>query len=218
MLLKEFPLWGIGGYNDFIIQLAEQLKKPLPGQESHQKMMAQFRINSKVQPNEKTRRSAVLILFYPYQDEIFVPLILRPAYDGVHGGQMAFPGGRVEKEDESLIRTALREAQEEIGVKAIDVKVIGQLTEIFIPPSNFFVLPIIGYINYHPTFYPDTREVESIYEINLNEIMDEKNQQIRKVDVRGLRLETPCFVIQKRVIWGATAMMLAELNEVLRRM
>jgi 8-oxo-dGTP pyrophosphatase MutT (NUDIX family) len=204
-------------FNDFIIQLTEQLKEPLPGQEFHLKMMAQFRVNSKVQPNENTRKSAILILFYPYQEEIFVPLILRPAYDGVHGGQMAFPGGRAEKEDENLNRTALREAQEEVGIKAIDVKIIGQLTEIFIPPSNFFVMPIIGYVNYHPTFYPDAREVDSIYEINLKEIMDEQNQQVRKVDVRGLKLETPCFIIQERVVWGATAMMLAELNEILRR-
>jgi 8-oxo-dGTP pyrophosphatase MutT (NUDIX family) len=204
-------------FNEFIVNITEQLKQPLPGREFHLKMMSEARMTSKIQPNENTRKSAVLILFYPYQDEIFVPLILRPAYDGVHGGQMAFPGGRAEKEDENLIRTALREAQEEVGIKAIDVKVIGQLTEIFIPPSNFFVLPVIGFINYHPTFYPDAREVDSIIEVNLNEIMDEKNQQLRKVDVRGLKLETPCFIIQERVIWGATAMMLAELNEVLKR-
>jgi 8-oxo-dGTP pyrophosphatase MutT (NUDIX family) len=204
-------------FNEFIVNITEQLKQPLPGREFHLKMMSEARMTSKIQPNENTRKSAVLILFYPYKDEIFVPLILRPAYDGVHGGQMAFPGGRAEKEDENLIRTALREAQEEVGIKAIDVKVIGQLTEIFIPPSNFFVLPVIGFINYHPTFYPDAREVDSIIEVNLNEIMDEKNQQLRKVDVRGLKLETPCFIIQERVIWGATAMMLAELNEVLKR-
>jgi 8-oxo-dGTP pyrophosphatase MutT (NUDIX family) len=204
-------------FNEFIVNITEQLKQPLPGREFHLKMMSEARMTSKIQPNENTRKSAVLILFYPYQDAIFVPLILRPAYDGVHGGQMAFPGGRAEKEDENLIRTALREAQEEVGIKAIDVKVIGQLTEIFIPPSNFFVLPVIGFINYHPTFYPDAREVDSIIEVNLNEIMDEKNQQLRKVDVRGLKLETPCFIIQERVIWGATAMMLAELNEVLKR-
>ncbi len=205
-------------FNEFIVELTNQLREPLPGPEFHQKMISVARMTSKVQPNENTRKSAVLILFYPYQDEIFVPLILRPAYDGVHGGQMAFPGGRAEKEDENLIRTALREAQEEVGIKAIDVKVIGQLTEIFIPPSNFFVLPIIGYINYHPIFYPDAREVDIVYEINLNEITDEKNQEIRKVEIRGgLQLETPCFIIQEKVVWGATAMMLAELNEILKK-
>ena len=72
-------------------------------------------------PNEKTRKSAILILFYHYQNELYIPLILRPKYDGVHGGQMAFPGGRMEKTDQSLIFTALREAQEEIGIKVCSI-------------------------------------------------------------------------------------------------
>lgn len=204
-------------FDDFIFKLKKQINAPLPGPEFHQKMMNQARANTRVKPNEFTRKSAVLILFYPKDNHVFVPLILRPAYDGVHGGQMAFPGGRAEKEDENLIRTALREAQEEIGIKAIDVKILGQLTEIFIPPSNFFVLPVIGFINYLPDFYPDAREVDAIFEIPIEEFLSESNIQIRKVNVRGLLLETPCFVINDRIIWGATAMMLAELVEILKR-
>ncbi|MFN3850198.1 MAG: NUDIX hydrolase [Spirosomataceae bacterium] len=204
-------------FHDFINKIDQELKSPLPGPDFHLKMMNQARANTRSKPNEFTRRSAVLILFFPKQSGVHVPLILRPAYDGVHGGQMAFPGGREEKEDENLIRTALREAQEEIGIKAIDVKILGQLTEIFIPPSNFFVLPVIGFVNYQPEFYPDAREVDEIFEIHLNEFLDEKNVQVRKVNVRGLLLETPCFVINERIIWGATAMMLAELVEILKR-
>ncbi len=106
------------------------------------------------------------------QNEIYFPLILRPAYDGVHSGQVAFPGGRYEKTDENLIRTALREAQEEIGLRLNDVKVLGILTELFIPASNFYVLPVVATIPYRPDFYPDPREVEDIFEIKLKDISD----------------------------------------------
>nr|MCU0341334.1 CoA pyrophosphatase [Spirosomataceae bacterium] len=93
-------------FSDLQESLEVRLKQPLPGREAHLKMVSATRLKLNVQPNEKTRKSAVLILFYPYRDQIFVPLILRPTYDGVHAGQMAFPGGRFEKKDESLIRTA----------------------------------------------------------------------------------------------------------------
>jgi 8-oxo-dGTP pyrophosphatase MutT (NUDIX family) len=202
-------------FNDFINHLQLQLRQPLPGPEAHQKMASATRLRLKTQPNEKTRRSAVLILFYPYRDQVFAPLILRPKYDGVHAGQMAFPGGRYEKTDENLIRTALREAQEEIGIKASDVQVLGQLTELFIPPSNFFVLPVIGKLSYRPDFYPDPREVEAVLEVSLNEMMDETIVGSTLLDVRGVSIDAPFYDIQGHKVWGATAMMISELLTVI---
>lgn len=204
-------------FNDFISTLDTQLRQPLPGPEAHLKMASATRLRLKVQPNEKTRRSAVLILFYPYRDQILVPLILRPKYDGVHAGQMAFPGGRYEKTDENLIRTALREAQEEIGIKASDVQILGKLTELFIPPSNFYVLPVVGKLAYKPDFYPDPREVEAVLEVNLEELMDENNVGFTELDVRGITIEAPFYDIQGHKVWGATAMMISELLTVIRQ-
>lgn len=202
-------------FHTFVESIAQRLSEPLPGEEAHQKMMAGARLRIKISPNQQTRRSAILILFYPFLDEIYLPLILRPAYDGVHGGQMAFPGGRMEKTDENLIRTALREAQEEIGIRLTDVKVLGHLTEIFIPPSNFFVLPVIGVVPFKPDFYPDAREVDQIIEVSLREITDERIITLQELNVRGLTIEAPTYNLQGHKVWGATAMMIAELLEVI---
>ena len=184
---------------------------PLPGATAHQKMLSATRIALKILPNERTRRSAVLILFYQHRDEIWLPLILRPKYDGVHAGQMAFPGGRFEKTDESLIRTALREAQEEIGIKANDVQILGVLSELFIPPSNFYVLPVVGILPYRPDFYPDPREVDQVFEVKFSEMNDEKIVGLTEIDVRGVLIDAPFYDIQGHKVWGATAMMISEL-------
>ena len=193
-------------------------QNPLPGHEKIMQKILPSRLNSKVLPNENTRRSAVLLMFYPKGNEIFLPLILRPQYDGVHGGQMAFPGGRVEFKDKDIQATALREAQEEIGIKATDVKVLTNLTELFIPPSNLYCQPVLGCLPYRPDFYPDEREVAGIFEVTIAEILDPAIIQIRSIEARGQKFETPCFVIQNQVVWGATALMIAELIEILKKM
>jgi 8-oxo-dGTP pyrophosphatase MutT (NUDIX family) len=204
-------------FADFILNLNKRLsEQALPGHESIMQKMSPYRLKVKIEPNANTRRSAVLMMFYPKGEEIYLPLILRPQYDGVHGGQMAFPGGRVELKDKDIQATALREAQEEIGIKATDVKVIKNLTELFIPPSNMFCQPVVGFMPYRPEFYPDEREVAGIFEVSISEILDPSIVQVRIVETRGVKLETPCFVIQEQVVWGATALMIAELIEVLK--
>ena len=200
----------------FIKKLSIRLQKPLPGQDAHDKMASESRLKLKMpSPSERTRESAVLILFYPSKNDIFVPLILRPQYDGVHGGQMAFPGGRAEKEDENLVRTAMREAQEEIGVRLTDIKVIGQLTKLYIPPSNFFVQPIIGCMNHKPDFYPDAREVDKVIEVTLEEIINPEIIGRKMLNVRGVEVDAPFYQIQEHTVWGATAMMISELLTVI---
>ncbi len=198
-------------------KLSILLNEPLPGLAFHQKMKGLTPLKDDSEPNQFTKKSAVLILFYPDKDEIKIPLILRPPYDGTHGGQMSFPGGKVELEDESLIRTALREAQEEIGIKAIDVHVLGKLTEIYIPPSNFLVLPVIGYINYTPDFYPDAKEVEEIVKITIEEMQDENSVEFREIQTRKISFKTQCYILKEKIVWGATALMIAELNEILKK-
>ena len=203
-------------FTTFIEKIKYRLQQPLPGQTAHDKMASEGRLRLKMPlPNERTRESAVLILFYPAKNEIFIPLILRPQYDGVHGGQMAFPGGRAEKEDESLIRTAMREAQEEIGVRLTDITVLGQLTKLFIPPSNFFVQPVIGYMNHKPDFYPDAREVDKVIEITLSEIINPAIIGRKILQVKGIEVDAPFYEIQEHTVWGATAMMISELLTVI---
>ena len=92
---------------------------------------------------------------------------------------MALPGGKMEYTDENLVRTALREAQEEIGVKAMDVNILGELTDVFIPVSNFIVRPIVGYLDYKPDFFPDKKEVEKIFEVEFSDFLKLENKGIR---------------------------------------
>ena len=206
-------------FTTFIEKLSLRLQKPLPGQDAHDKMASESRLKLKMpSPNERTRESAVLILFYPSENQIFIPLILRPQYDGVHGGQMAFPGGRVEKEDENLIRTAMREAQEEIGVRLTDIEVIGQLTKLFIPPSNFYVQPVVGFMNHKPDFYPDAREVDKVIEITLKEIINPEIVGRKILNIRGVEVDAPFYQIQEHTVWGATAMMISELLTIIEEL
>lgn len=203
-------------FNHFIDNLRLRFTLPLPGESAHIRMASSSRLKFKSSPNEKTRQSAVLILFYPHEGKIFLPLILRPAYDGVHGGQMAFPGGRKEREDENLIRTAMREAQEEIGVRLTDVKVLGEISRLFIPPSNFYVQPVIGYMEKRPEFYPDPREVDQVVEVSLDDLLNPANIGKKTLNVRGTEVEAAYFDIQGHTVWGATAMMIAEMIELIQ--
>ena len=198
-------------FHIFAEDLRRRLQQPLPGEAAHSKMAAASRYRLGVKPNERTRRSAVLICFYPHQQSIFLPLILRPQYDGVHAGQMAFPGGRMERIDENLTRTALRETQEEVGIRVSDVKVVGLLTELFIPPSNFYVQPVVGVLPYRPDFYPDPREVDAVVEVDLTTLLDDAIVGDSQVEVRGTLVDAPYYQIQDYRVWGATAMMISEL-------
>jgi 8-oxo-dGTP pyrophosphatase MutT (NUDIX family) len=199
-------------FTTFIDKLKTRLQQPLPGLTAHSIMASETRLKLKMpSPNERTRESAVLILFYPSDNQVFIPLILRPQYDGVHGGQMAFPGGRAEKEDENLTRTALREAQEEIGVRVSDIKVLGKLTKLFIPPSNFYVQPVVGYMTRKPDFYPDPREVDKVIEIALEDLKNPSLIGRKTLNVRGIEVDTPFYDILETTVWGATAMMISEL-------
>jgi 8-oxo-dGTP pyrophosphatase MutT (NUDIX family) len=202
----------------FTQNLKQRLTHALPGQLAHQLMMATTRYNTNISPNAKTKRSAVLILFYIAQNQLHTTMILRPPYDGAHGGQMAFPGGQHEKTDENLVRTALREAQEEIGIRTQDVHVLGQLTEIFIPVSNYHVLPVLGIYPHRPDFFPDPKEVAEIVEIPLADILNPNLVGQEQLNIRGLEINAPTYYFAGQKIWGATAMIIAELKMILETM
>jgi 8-oxo-dGTP pyrophosphatase MutT (NUDIX family) len=203
-------------FDHTISTLERKLAEPLPGIVSHKKYMYAGRLNNISGIPDNVRKSAVLILLYPIDNEAYFPLILRPQYDGRHGGQMALPGGKAEPNDESLIRTALREAQEEIGIKAIDVQVIGELTDVYIPISNYIVHPVVGYVNYKPDFFPDAREVDRIYLTDLEDVLKGGDIVSKEILMGKQKISVPGFEIQDSWVWGATSLILSELSDVLK--
>jgi 8-oxo-dGTP pyrophosphatase MutT (NUDIX family) len=145
-------------------------------------------------------------------------LILRNSYSGVHSSQIAFPGGKVELDDESLAHTALRETHEEIGIHPDQIKVIKAFTEIYIPPSNFMVAPFLGISHTELIFTEQIEEVAGIIELPLNELLKDETVVICQMDTSyGENIDVPTFKIEEHFVWGATAMMLSELKEVLKK-
>jgi len=204
-------------FSSFIEKLSKNIRGPLPGEETHLPLEAFSAKYLDLKPNKQTRKSAVLILLYPSANEIYFPLIVRSLYDGFHSGEVGFPGGRYELTDEDLIQTALREANEEIGLNTGDVKILGTLTEIFIGPSNFFVLPVVGYLPYRPEFLPDDREVKDVLEVRLDYFLQPNSISSSVINIPGDIVRTPHYTLQDHKIWGATAKMINELLAVLSR-
>ena len=160
------------------------------------------------------------MLLYPKNDVWYFALMLRPDYDGVHGGQVSFPGGKLEG-GETPEQAALRECEEEIGIDQDKIKVLGKLTDVYIPPSNMMVSPFVGYIDYEPVFYPDSTEVERVIEVPLSDVFNEDLVKQKKVEVASysdnpVTLEVPYFEFCFETVWGATALMISEFREMLR--
>src|SRR4051812_4242774 len=150
----------------FIEQLKAKLNEPLPGQEAQFLMVpgktAQIKKKDLNPLKNNPKKSAVLILLYPLQNGISTVLIERAIYAGIHSGQIAFPGGKAEETDPDLKYTALRETYEEIGIPIESVEVLGNLTDVYINPSNYLVTPYIGYLSNSPHFVKNEREVQNI--------------------------------------------------------
>jgi 8-oxo-dGTP pyrophosphatase MutT (NUDIX family) len=200
-------------------KVRRRLQSALPGEKAQLRMAAagRTRLGTSPSPNAETRTGAVLLLFYPHQNLIHVPMIRRPVYPGVHSGQVAFPGGRVDEADENLVGTALREAHEEVGVRPAEVEVLGLLTPLFVHASNFMVHPVVGATRSRPDFRPDPYEVDALLEVPLTELQDVTRIGSKEIIVReGIAIEAPYYDLQGHTVWGATAMMVSELLEVLR--
>ncbi|RLD78539.1 MAG: CoA pyrophosphatase [Bacteroidetes bacterium] len=199
--------------------LRKRLMDELPGLPSQMKMVPAVRrkeIENR-HGNGDARKAAVLICFYPeVHGGIHLVLIRRNEYDGVHSGQISFPGGRHENDDSDLFHTALREAEEETNIRIDDVEVLGEISPVYIPPSNFIVKPVIGWTSQRPDLIPDPFEVSEILTVSLDELMDPVNRQTKNISHREFNIiDVPCFYIQGHIIWGATAMMLSEVVDVL---
>ena len=135
---------------------------------------------------------------------------------GKHSGQIAFPGGRNEKDDNSYSTTALRETEEEVGIPIANQNVIIAGTPVYIPPSNYLVRPFLGYATGALKFTPQVTEVKSIIEVPLRQLLSTSNTTHKKLSTSYMtNVDVPCFILKGHVVWGATAMMLNEFKQML---
>jgi len=201
-------------FHQYIQRLKKELQKTLPGKTAQHKMAPSQRTEKTV--GNSSKNAGVLILLYPNNSEIFTTLIKRPVYKGVHSGQISLPGGKFEEDkDISIIETAFRETQEEIGVHKNTISFVGKLTSLYIPVSDIHVQPVIGCLSKEPQFTADSREVDKIFKINIRELLRPEciaEDEIIMSDNR--KVTAPYYKFNHLQIWGATAMILSEYFEI----
>ena len=197
---------------NFATYISSRLNGNLPGESAHVEMAPIRRpLPEEAKQWHDTKYSGVLILLYPKSERIHTALMMRPDYGGVHSKQVSFPGGRREESDVDITETALREAEEELGILKSSVNVIGHLSELYIPPSKSLVTPVVAYSHHRPDFIPDKREVDEVIEADLFNLFDNKNfNNTEVVTAKYLLKEVPAILYNGYTIWGATAMMLNE--------
>jgi 8-oxo-dGTP pyrophosphatase MutT (NUDIX family) len=188
-------LWRVNGYDGREAQLK---MAPLP--------------RAIRRPDERygePRVGAVLVLLYPQHGTTYLALTRRPDSLKDHSGQVSFPGGKVEP-DESLTEAALRETWEELGVPPSSVAVLGELTSLYIPPTDFEVHPFVGWVPFRPNFIPNTTEVAELLEVSVDHLLQPNTRHKEPWQFGTYTMDVPFYDVQGHKVWGATAMMLSE--------
>ncbi|WP_339660839.1 CoA pyrophosphatase [uncultured Polaribacter sp.] len=206
-------------FKDFTKKIEALKSKELGGLEAQFKMAPKLRLQydkDKIAAN-KPRKAAVLVLFYPNKEnETCFLLTQRASYKGTHSAQISFPGGKLEKSDKNLEQTALRETLEEVGVLPSSVEIIRELTDVYIPPSNFLATPFLGFVAQRPNFVLN-HEVALEIEVLVSDLLDDNSVSTVTLDTSYMKkIEVPCFKINDYIVWGATGMMLSEIKELLK--
>ena len=210
--------------NTFIQQLKQQLEQPLPGQVAQAQMASFSRLsndNDYKIPENPRRTAGVLCLLYPKDNEWHIPLMERAARKhDPHSKQISFPGGYHEESDPSYEYTALRETEEEFGISPEEITILGQLTPLYIPASEFLVYPFVGYCKTTPQFQPDEKEVEMILESPLHHLRQSSTKKETPMTFSsGFTMKSvPYFDVDGHVVWGATSMMLNEFLTVVKNL
>ncbi len=195
------------------LQIVEAaLKKPLPGLAGQKRMAPVPRPFEKPPADHLPHQGGVLMLIYPFSPGGDLYVVLTRRTDGLpaHAGQISFPGGGSEPGDESISFTALREACEEVGVCSDDIRILGPLSPLYVPPSDFCIHPFVAYLPYRPIFRPQPAEVANILEVPLDLFVDEANVVVEDWLMAGQTLRVPYFNVQGYKVWGATAIVLGE--------
>ncbi len=196
----------------------QALQEPLPGLGAQLQMAPRPRPTRPWPPGHSPRRAGVLLLLYPREGQWWFPLTLRTEGLAIHQGQVSLPGGAWEPGDPNLQHTALRETEEELGVPAEALQVLGKLTPLYIPPSDFCIHPFVAVAEAPPVLQPDPSEVAQVIETPLRALLDPLVRQWEERPVRGVLSRIPYFAIGDHKVWGATAMVLAEFATCLERL
>ena len=193
------------------------LQRPLPGLSAQARMAPPYRraqVETALNPPADCKQAGVLVLLYPHGGELCFPLTRRPDHVEFHKGQISLPGGSQES-GESLCQTALRETQEEIGVQVAAVEVLGELSPLYVPPSNFCVRPFVGHVAHRPDFRLEAVEVAELIEARLAALLDPATIREEDWELHGGIWRMPFYQFGPHKVWGATAMILAELQTIL---
>ncbi len=204
-------------FEQIVEKLKERFLQSLPGKSSWMEMSSRlFESDFYPSKNQSYKNAAVLISLIPDESkhDWVIPLIQRPTEKGPHSNQISLPGGSFEEKDKDYLKTALREANEEIGIPESEVRILGKLTPLYIPVSKFLVHPYVGYLEKVPEFKVDVDEVETLLLFHLNDFLNPNNKTNHWVTVYKnwipLKLYVPVFRIHDHIIWGATAMIMNE--------
>lgn len=192
---------------------------PLPGKPAQDILKPYLKIYKSMDTPQlpNAREGAVMSLIYPINNIPHILFIERPVYEGVHSGQIAFPGGKIEKTDASTLAAALRETKEEIGVNKEQIEVIGSLSKVYVLASNFLVYPFVGVLQEKPIIIPDKIEVANTLEVPIYTFFEQGIIKEKKMkSAMGITLNAPYYDIAGKILWGATAMMVSELCAVIK--
>lgn len=201
-------------------QIKEKLSGKLPGAKAHLGLAPLSRkaaLEKEIIPPATAQKSAVMILFFEKAEKLHVIYIRRSMYVGIHAAQIAFPGGRYDETDLDLQETAFREIEEEIGIHRSKIELLGKISPIYVPPSNFLISVFVGFLHETPVYLPDEREVGEIIELDVDELLLPNAVQEKSfyIPSSGETVTAPCFATSKCDIWGASAMVTNELLEAL---
>lgn len=199
--------------------IKDRLNKPLPGFAAQLNMVSDPRPGNKVYTDvlDSCKRAGVLVLLYLKGTHVFIVLTRRTDLVEHHQAQISFPGGRQE-EGETFEQTALRETKEELGIQPSAIQILGKLTPLYIPPTDYCIYPVVAQMKEHPQFNPSPHEVAEVLEIPLDYLIDPQTVQREMWTLHGKDVDVPFYFFEGNKIWGATAMVLAELVEILKNL
>lgn len=207
------------GFEEQMHRLQQRLQMPLPGKQAHARMAPPGRLRDAYYQSSLLhypRRSAVLVLLFPVQDAAHTLLIRRAAGSGPHSRQIGFPGGSLESGDADFTAAALREAREELSLKAERLQVLGLLTPVFIPVSDQVVVPVLACSSSRPQVQPCRSEVDYVVEVNCADLfVPELRRSGPFISGSGKTIVAPYYSLSGEQVWGATALMLSELADLL---